>query len=72
MKDARIIVKVFYVNGNDQTVLSGDTPKNAIENYFFPDAGMKTDVSILIMNTDGKSLTLNINGTTNTVSWKEH
>lgn len=70
MKEPRIAVKAFMANDSEQTILAGETPKNAIEQYFFPDS-MKCSVSIHVMNTDGKSLTLYINGENNTVSWKE-
>lgn len=72
MKDARITAHAYFVNGTELSIISGETPKEAIRKYLFPDS-MPCDVSIDIMNPDGKSLTIYFNGTSGngSVRWEE-
>lgn len=69
-KVPRIMVKAFFVNGQSNTILSGETPKDAIEQYFFPDSMPVETLSIMVQMPDGKTLNLVINGN-NTAYWSE-
>ena len=60
MKDNTISVNVSYINGTETTILDEETPSEALEKYFFPDAGMPITFSIHARSNDGKEVSITI------------
>ena len=60
MKDNTISVNVSFVNGTAQTILDGDTPSKALEEYFYPDSGMPITLFIRVKSNDGKEVSITI------------
>ena len=58
MKNNTISVNVSFVNGTGQTILAGDTPSKALEEYFYPDAGMPITLTIQVKDRDGKEVSI--------------
>lgn len=60
MKKNSISVNVNYINGTSTTILDEESPNEALEQYFFPDAGMPITFSIRAKSNDGKEVSITI------------
>lgn len=64
MNNNTISVVVNQINGSSRDILENDTPKSALNNYFYPDAGAPVSSFVIKAKTsDGKSVTLVITQT---------
>jgi hypothetical protein len=61
MKKNTISVSVNYVNGNYQDVLNCASPKEALDEYLFPDPGMPISYSLSATDKAGKFVTIFVN-----------
>lgn len=58
MRKNTISVNVSFANGSDQTVLDNVGPKEALDDYLFPDPGMPITYSLRATSHDGKSVSV--------------
>ena len=61
MKNNTISVQAYLVNDQINDVLDNESPKTAIDEYFFPDSGAPVSSLIITAKThDGRTVTLSL------------